>query len=149
MKSIAIFFAVAIATSTAAVANSWVPDKTVDRMTDEKSCTVQAHPHVVGAPSIHYRGSGYAYTAGSVYLLDGNLPLRYAMFRVDRNKAVSQENDNFGIHRDKAAELIAQMRVGTKVLTEYSERMNPSVKLNEFRLEGIGKALDECIAFVR
>ncbi|MGY8563299.1 hypothetical protein L0938_07765 [Paracidovorax citrulli] len=116
----------------------WVSSQQVDRMTDARSCQVIPQGVDTPFPMFHYH-SKEGFSAGVV---GGDFPGRPATFRVDKIRAISEQE---GLSGHNATTLVAQIRGGGKVLLVGSyEWPNDYEQVREFNLDGLVAALDQC-----
>jgi hypothetical protein len=117
---------------------TWVTNEEVNRMTDQKSCTVIPQGVRMPFPMFFYHSrEGF-----SVGVVGGDFPGRSTTFRVDKNRAIAEED---GLSGKNALALASQIRAGGKALLVSSYEWPHDVEqVREFNLAGLTDGLDHC-----
>ena len=120
----------------------WQVTNKVDPLTDVKSCHVIAFARGLQPMFFYHAREGV-----SVGIVGADFPGRPEAFRVDKNKAVTE---NEGLSGARAQQLIGQIRAGGKrLLVAGYEWPNDYDVTAEFTLDGVVEKLDECKAAIR
>jgi len=115
----------------------WRVREESDRMTDARSCAVTPEAKMPYPMFFYHSEEGVA-----VGVVGGDFPGRPATFRVDSNRAISENERLTGA---RAVQLIEQIRSGGKQLLVGSyEWPNDYEVIKEFNLSGIIEQLDKC-----
>lgn len=117
---------------------TWKSSQEVDRMTDQKSCSVIPQGVEMPFPMFFYHSrEGF-----SAEVVGGDFPGRPTSFRVDKNRAISERD---GLSGKNALALASQIRAGGKSLLVASYQWPHDVEqVREFNLSGLIDELDHC-----